>query len=222
MKFLSQVGIVLVLATLTVSAAPSIHGPTGLITMPTAEALQPKEMGIGVDFLSSSQTDSKVNEHYYKVNFSNFKNFEVGVVGGKVPTEGVFVNVKYYLSTEGERFPLNLAIGIQNMFSSEKTDIYMVASKRLPNNLALHLGFKANFGKSELYPSFMAGCEYFLSNHVSLISDINGEKKVYEVGLGLRVMLTDNLLLHLTAVDVTKATAKGSEYGLGLSYTSAL
>jgi hypothetical protein len=222
MTFLSRLGIVLALATVTAYAAPSIHGPTGLITVPTAEALQPKELGIGVDFLSSNHTDSKVNEHYYKANFSNIKNWEIGVVGGKVPTEGVFVNIKYYLSTDGERFPLNLAIGVQNMFSSEKTDIYMVASKRLPNNLALHLGFKANFGKTELYPSFMAGLEYFLSNHVSVISDVNGEKKVYEVGLGLRVMLTDTLLLHLLAVDVTKATPKGTEYGIGLSYTSAL
>jgi len=207
--------------TISLSAAPSVYGPTGLVGIPTAEYLQFRETGLGVDFLTSSTTP-KTDSYFYKINMGTYKNWELGVVAGKVPTEGAFINIKYYLTAEGERFPISIALGVQNLFSQEKTDLYMVASKRFPSQFSLHFGFKANFGKTEVFPSLIGGIEYFISNHVSLLGDVSGEKSLYKFNAGMRVVLADTLLLHLSALDIGNASREGTMLGAGLSYSAFL
>lgn len=202
-------------------AVPTIYGPTGLITIPTAESVQFREFSMSGDYLFTNSTP-KSETWFYKINMGTYKNWELGIVAGKVPTEGAFVNIKYYLTAEGERFPIALAIGCQNLFSAERTDLYMIASKRFPSNFSLHFGFKANFGKIELYPSIIGGIEYFISNHVSFVADVGGEKRLYKVSGGMRVALADTLSLNLSAVDIGHASPDGPMYGLGLSYSAFL
>ncbi len=220
---MKRLWILLVLAlvglTTCVMAAPSVYGPTGLITMPTAEYVQVKEMSIGADFLTTS-TVPKSDTWFYKLNMGTYKNWEIGVVAGKVPTEGAFVNIKYYLTSDGERFPVSIALGALNLFSKDQTALYMVASKKFPANFSLHFGFKANFTPQEVYPSILGGVEYFLSDHVSILGDVGGQRKLYQVSAGMRVVLTPSVLLHLSAVDLGNTTNQGPLLGVGLSYNS--
>jgi hypothetical protein len=207
--------------TTLVAAAPTIYGPTGLITMPTAEAVQYKEFSFGLDYLSISGPP-KDESWFYKMNVGTYKNWELGIVGGKVPTEGVFVNVKYYLTTEAERFPIALAVGFQNLFSKERTDLYMVASKRFPSAWSGHLGFKANFGRSKVQPSVMGGLEYALSEHVSTLGDITSDGDQYSVNAGLRIVLIQNTLLNLAVTNIGQSTGPGTAMVVGFSYSTFL
>lgn len=224
-KVFRTILVLLLLLSSTAFAISSIYGPTGLITIPTAESVQFREFSIAADYLFTNTTSTTVvknDAYYYKMNMGTYKNWELGIVAGKVPTEGAFVNIKYYLTSDGEKSPISLALGCQNLFSAERTDLYMVASKRFPAGFALHFGFKANFGKTEVYPSIIGGIEYFLSNRVSFVADAGGEKKAYKVSGGLRISLTDTLFLNLSAVDIGNASTTGTLYGMGLSYTTFL
>ncbi|MGE4169505.1 MAG: hypothetical protein AB7F28_02165 [Candidatus Margulisiibacteriota bacterium] len=211
-------GLVLMLALATpVLATPTIGGTTGLIMVPSAEALQYKEYNFGVDSISQSNGKSSL---FYKFNLGAFKNMELGFVGGSVPTEGVFVNVKYHLMAEESRYPLSLALGIQNLSSHSLTDVYMVASKKFPNFQG-HFGFKANFGESEVNATVMAGLEYLMTNQLSLIGDINGNKKVYQVNTGVRYVFSDfpDFAVRAAFTDLSNSLGYGTGFTIGVSYS---
>lgn len=84
-----------------ISAAPTLYGPSGLITVPTAEALRFRELNIGVDYFMKDMDQQDLDQVYYKLNLGTFQNCELGLVGGTVPEEGVFVNVKYFADVIG-------------------------------------------------------------------------------------------------------------------------
>ncbi len=209
--------------TSTLFAAPTIYGPTGLITVPTAEALKYQEFNAGMDYMWGSTNGNANNNQawYYKLNFGTFKNWEIGVVAGKVPTEGAFVNIKYHITAEAEKAPISIAIGLQNLFSSRMTDVYMVASKTFPNQLKLHFGFKANFA-DEIYPSIIGGAEYELSKQLTTVVDFNGVRKQYQLNAGIRINVGEGTLLHVSLLDIGRTQANNPFYSIGLSYTSPL
>ncbi len=210
----------IVMATTRGWAVPTIHGATGLIMVPTAESLQYKQFNMGIDYVYG---DIPKNDGlYYKANLGTFKSWELGIVGGKVPTEGVFVNVKYYLMSDNERFPLAIAIGSENLFSKDSTDVYMVASKKFQGGIGVHLGFKALFQKDELVPSIMGGAEYVLSNQWSVLADFNGERKKYMVNAGVRYFAWDDLSVNLSVLDIGHTVYTAPLYSIGVSYTKFL
>ncbi|NBV43159.1 hypothetical protein EBR96_10405, partial [bacterium] len=89
------------------SAEPTINGPSGLVTMPTAESLEYQQFNFALDYKMANQ----VQERFYSFNMGMFKNVELGITGGSTPTEGVFVNAKYFLISDNGRFPLTFAVG---------------------------------------------------------------------------------------------------------------
>jgi len=226
MKRLLCLGILLISL---IHATPSIYGPTGLVTIPTAESLNYKEFNIGFDYLYS-----KVNEDYdswlYKLNLGTFENWELGVVGGEVPTEGVYVNVKYYLMSDDSTQPLAFAIGSEKLTSSTETSIYMVASKKFRPDLGFHFGFRAIFGEEELDPNFMTGINYILSDVVEIMADISGQEDKYKVNVGAEVYLLRDLAIRAFVTDIAQfhkgdgddIDGEGSLIGTGFSFTKFL
>ncbi len=197
--------------------APSIDGPTGLLTIPTAESLHLMEVNTGFDYLWGNSTSAE--SWKIKTNLGTFKNFELGVVGGRVPTEGAFLNIKYFLMADTERYPLALAIGAQNLFSKAMTEIYMVASKSFPTPLRVHFGFKALFAPKELVPFVMGGAEYFVSPRISAIVDFTGGNQKYKLNVGTRWNVTDEFMLQLAFLDLARTDPMGSFASIGFSFS---
>lgn len=200
-----------------VFSASTIKGPTGLVTMPTAEALKYKEVDFSLDYDISSASKN-INEIYYKVNLGTFKNWELGIVGGTVPTEGVFLNAKYYLISDASRYPLSLAIGLQNLASRSSTNLYLVATQKFQGGLTGSLGFNFNFSIQDA--SLMAGLEYFATNQISLVTDVKGENKNYLWNAGLRYYLLPDLHVRVACLDITNVS--NTFYTFGISYSKFL
>lgn len=201
-------------------AASTIYGPTGLITVPTADSLRYKEFYFGFDYLLANQEDQ--DSYFYKSNLGTFENVEIGVVGGKVPTEGVFLNVKYYLMSDNSRLPLSIALGLQNLASNSDTSFYMVASKKFRVDWAGHIGFKAEFDSEELIPSIMGGTNYILNDQLELLADASGDGRVYTFNAAIQFYLLPSLMLRAAAIDIGQSTVPGTRAALGIAYSKFL
>lgn len=205
--------------TISLQASPTLNGPTGLITVPTAESLRYREMNMATDYVLNQETDDY--DYYYKFNMGTFKSWELGFVGGTVPSEGVYINAKYYLISDDARYPVSVAIGIQDLTSSTNTDVYMMASKRFEQGFVGHFGFNANFGEEELDPSIMGGVEYIFSDNLSILGDFSGDRREYTFNAGARLFVTETLAIRGSLLDIGNKNRETS-YTLGLEYSTFL
>ena len=113
---------------------PTITGATGLIKMPTADVLGPKDFNVAVDYVfdgtsASTGTLSDIQGTWqYKASMGSFmghtKGMELGFVGRTEKDnnrfkEGVFINMKYSLASSEDPDALKLAIGVENLTSLE-------------------------------------------------------------------------------------------------------
>ena len=221
--------ILFVLST-SVLASPTIYGPSGLITMPTAEGLRYKEFNTGFnytppylkeiendegDVLQSGDSHGILN---YYGNLGTLEGMELGF-SGRGGREGVFINLKYFLVSDNSENPLGMAVGIQNLSSFYDTGVYMVASKQLNMNLGLHLGFLGRFYSGTSDTNMMFGIKYFLNEEMALMIDTVGELNVYAWNVGLQMQLGEELALNLTALNaINSVERKNAVFAAGISY----
>lgn len=200
----------------SIAAAPTLYGPTGLITVPTAEAVKYRELQMALD----TRIVDQQYEWFYKANLGSFHDMEVGFVGGQVPTEGVYLNLKYHLISDNDRYPLSVAVGLQNLGSVSRTGFYMVASKRLPSRLIAHIGFKALYDE-EVIPSVMGGLEWFCTPQLSILGDFCGERRIYAVNAGMNFYLYNDFAIRMAVLDVFNSQEQ-LYYSIGLAYGAFL
>lgn len=198
-------------------ALPTITGPTGLITMPTAESLKYKEVNMGYDYIITDDPDN--DQWFYKANLGTFENVELGVVGGSQPEEGMFLNAKYFLVSDASRYAMSMAVGVQNLSSENDTDIYMVASKPFEGGFKAHMGFNANFNNSEVDPSFMIGGEYYLDDKILLMSDMDANNDQYFVNFGGGYFIYEEIFLRANILDLFDKSTIGTRYSVGIAFT---
>ena len=194
--------------------APAINGSSGVVRIPSADVIPYKNFNIGADFGAAfmpgfSSSESSV---FYKMNLGTYHGVELGIVGGTEKNsskirEGVFVNMKLALSTGEETYPMLLAIGIENLFSYTKTDVYMVATKYLQQGPKLTFGFMADFPESKFRPLGMAGVEYPLAQNLFLNSDALLGETVSQLNAGCRVFFTPTFALNVSALNLLDNTA---------------
>ena len=202
-------------------AGSSYGGPTGLVTIPTAESLKYKEFSLGMDYLVGTYVED--DDWKYKLNIGTFENIELGVVGGKTPTEGMYLNIKYYLVADDSRFPLSLAIGAQNLSSKENTNINMVASKKLQQDFGVHFGFKSIFTHDEVKPVVMAGMDFIVDDKLKIISDVDSDGTKYFWNVGAEYFLTQEIALKTSLIDITSSKEESkTQYTIGISYNKFL
>lgn len=203
-------------------ATPTVGGTTGLIIMPTAESLNYKEFNIGADWSTSAVSNNGQVLWKYKANIGAFNGLELGFVGQN-DREGVFINMKYYLLSDNTKYPLKMALGINNLTSYNKTDAYMVASKRLNSQYAGHFGFRADLADGKTNASLMLGLEYFISDKMAWISDLDGEDSKYLINTGVRYAFHPNAMVSLYALNLTNqeisAEYPGLKFNLGFTWT---
>ncbi len=209
--------------------SPAYSGPTGVIRIPSADVIPYKNFNIGVDygvfFLPGVvQSNNTVN---YKMNLGTFHGVELGVIGGTDENtqklrEGVFVNMKLSLSTGDGPDPLLLAIGVENLFSHTQTDVYMVATKYMPQGPKLTFGFMADFPNNRFRPMGMIGTEVPLGNTFFVAADGLIGESVSQLNAGAKLYFTPIFSLNLYGLNVLdNANAKDSKSALlGFSWAN--
>jgi len=221
MKKYSLAILAITLATMTQVAAvsPTLTGASGLITMPTGEALKYKEVSIAYDHIFADK--EKNDEWFYKANVGTFQNWELGVVGGSSPEEGMFLNTKYYLISDQSKNPFSVAVGVQNIASEDDADLYMAMSKRFMEGIGLHLGFKANFDQ-EINPTIMAGADYYVTDRIQLMLDVTGEKEEYSGNIGGMLFITKELFIRGSIIDITENLYEKRRSSIGIGFSKYL
>ena len=198
-----------------IAASTSINGPTGLITIPTAESLEYKEYSIGFDYLANGSKD----ELKYKLNLGTFENWELGVVNigtkNKKTQEGMYLNIKYYLMSDASENPISIALGSENLSSKNKTNIYMIASKKIRTDTGLHFGFKATFEKKQVNPILLLGTNYFFNETIEILSDVNGEGTNYKANIGTRLFINEHANIQFYILNLFNP--KETLYSIGFS-----
>lgn len=214
MKLIKILVLLMTLSSSTLLAVPSLNGPTGLITMPTAESLHYKEVNLSYDYYIN-MTESDIHTWRYSLNLGTFENLEIGIVGGEEPEEGVFLNVKYFISQGSERLPLTFAAGFENLTSNDQSDFYLVVSKSLAPDLSIHGGFKAIFDET-LDPNVMAGIDYMYNDKLNFLGDINGQEQTYTINVGAYFKLTNTLTTRLTIQDLFESNENSRYISYGI------
>jgi len=206
-------------------AAPTLEGTSGLILMPTADSLKYKEFSVGSDWLTRLVSGDNQVAWKYKANIGAFGGLELGFVGQN-NREGVFINLKYHLLSDNTKYPLKMALGINNLSSYNQTDAYMVASKRFSPVFAGHFGFKVDLANGQTNTSLLLGSEYFISDTLAWVSDLDGEGSQYLLNTGVRFFFHPNGMLSANLVNVTNEGISteypGTMLSLGIVWTDFL
>lgn len=222
--------IFLLLGTSAFAASPTLYGPTGLVTMPTAEGLRYKEFDLGLNYIPPylkgeendhgdivGQDESAILNYY--ANLGAFEGLEVGF-SGRGGREGVFVNMKYYLISDTSENPLSMAIGMQNLSSYYDTGLYMVMSKQVNLNLGLNFGFLGRFYSGTSDTNMMFGLKYMMSEQWAMMLDTVGEHNIYSWNLGMQMQLGETMALNMSALNILNPVErKNSVFAIGLNWT---
>lgn len=184
---------------------PNIVGSTGLIRMPSADVIPYKNFSFGLDTGSNHMTDKFALQ--YKMTIGTFQGMELGVVGMDDSTgylrEGVFVNMKYSLITDNSPYPLLMAIGVENLASFNKSDVYMVATRYIANGSKLHFGFLGDFPGDRFRPLGAIGYDTpVFGERVYLLIDMFAGEKVFQLDGGIRWYMNDTVNINMSVVNV--------------------
>jgi len=189
---------------------PSVTGSTGVIRMPSADVIPYKNMSIGLDTGPIAFVDKW--GLFYKMNLGTFQGMELGCLGtddgdGGIK-EGVFINMKYSLSTDNSPYPLLLAIGVENLTSKVLSDVYMVATKYLQSGSRIHFGFVGDFVSKDLVDSGFRPLGALgldgpsFNERTYFLTDIFAGEHVFQWNLGLRWYMTDSMALNLSFINI--------------------
>ncbi|MFH1710413.1 MAG: hypothetical protein ABH860_05000 [bacterium] len=187
---------------------PNIIGSTGVIRVPSADVIPYKNINFGLDF--GSDISNNKFSLFYKFALGTFQGMELGCVGmddrNGAMQEGVFINMKYSLATDTSPNPLFLAIGVENLSSFTRCDVYMVATKYFPNGARLHFGFLGDFPgwtDSRFRPLGAFGYDTpFFSEKLYFLMDMLAGESLYELNLGFRSYISDSFSMNFSAMNI--------------------
>jgi hypothetical protein len=189
---------------------PTIGGSTGVIRMPSADVLPYKNFNTGIDCGPVAFIDKWTL--LYKLNLGVFQNMELGAMGTDDQQgglkEGVFINMKYSLSADTSPYPLMLAMGVENLTSKTLSDVYMVATKYIPNGSRFHFGFIGDFvtidnNTNRFRPLGALGYDSpMYGERVYGLIDMFAGDKVFQLDLGVRWYVSETFAVNLSALNV--------------------
>ena len=201
-------------------AVPSSMGVNGLINMPTAYSINPKEVDAGFNFVSSS-TPGMPNFKYYS-NLGVFEGVELGFIGNNL-TEGVFINLKFFMiSDKNSVSPLRIAGGFTNLSSHTNTDLYLVLSKSFSKQVAGHFGFTSNVRASNIKANVMFGMEMGINPDTSLVADMVGADSSWDLAAGIRHKLSNEFQVNAYVDDIGNNTTNKASLLVGMSWFGLL
>jgi hypothetical protein len=195
-------------------AAPSFYGYTGLVRVPTAEALDEDEYNLAAFSLNFEEgSDSSV----YTGNLGLTEGLELGFTRFR-PDEGeneTFVNGKYLFRAETREQPA-IAAGVIDFTDENDTTVYVVLTKDLSGRYghrmrpldAAHVHIGVGGGQFD-------GVFGAISAVISRRLLLSIEHDSNEVNFGARLALSDELRAHFGALDGF------DDIGLGLSFNKS-
>lgn len=196
-----------------VSALPSFRGYTGLMIIPTADALNDGQWNVG---LSSEDVGDDLNNIY--ANYGLSDGLEVGI-NAQEPVDAsdrdTVFNGKYRFLTETDERPA-VAAGIIDLTSEEETTVYIVASKSINTPLGTYEGEIINprvhigFGGGE-FDSIFLGISTYIGNRVQVMGEWDSE--FWHAGANWRI--TRGLTLQAGFLEI----GKGTNFGLNASFS---
>ena len=212
-------GLVVVLSS-CLWAAPSIQGINGLINMPTAYSINPKEVDAGFNLVSSS-TPGLPNWRYYS-NLGVFDGVELGFLGNNL-TEGVFINLKFFMiSDKNSVSPLRIAGGFTNISSHTRTDLFLVLSKSFSRQVSGHFGFTSNVSASNIKADVMFGMEMGINPDTTIVADMVGAGSNWNLSTGVRYKLSNEFQVNAFIDDIGNNTVNKSSLLVGMSWYGLL
>ncbi len=220
---------------------PTITGATGLIKMPTADVLGPKEFNVAVDYVfdgtsASTGTLSDIQGTWqYKANLGSFmghtKGLELGFVGRTEKDtnrfkEGVFINLKYSLASSDDPDALKLALGVENLTSLAESDAYMVASKYWRGGAGVHFGAMFDFPNyNKFRPLGMFGLNMPLGNRsFTVMAELFAGESVFQVDAGFKYAINSNICVLARGLNITNSenTRNTKSFSAGVSLANFL
>ncbi len=187
---------------------PNIIGSTGVVRLPSADVIPYKNVDFGLNIGSNISNDKF--SLLYNFSLGIFQGMELGCVGMDnrmgAMQEGVFINMKYSLATDTSPYPLLLAIGVENLSSFNRCDVYMMATKYFQNSSRLHFGFLGDFPgltNSRFRPLGALGFDVpFFSERFYFLTDMLAGESLYELNTGFRWYVSDSVAINLTGINI--------------------
>lgn len=185
--------------------SPTIVGSTGLVRIPSADVIPYKNFNIGLDF--GTELSRNKGTLFYKMNIGTFQGLELGIVGGTDYVddqlrEGVFINMKYSLSTDSGPYPLLLAIGVENLSSYTQTDVYMIATKYFRDGPKFTFGFMGDFPGDKFRPLGIVGLSFPIFDNMAIMGDILAGEVLFQFDAGLRYYFSPIFALSVNAINI--------------------
>jgi len=193
----------------TVTAAPSLIGPTGAIVTPTTELPPLKGFNVGYHWLNNTLDTSA------KLNATPIDKLELGVTwyDPADPTldQETLFSAKYLLVKEEGNNPA-VAVGVWDIADDVDQTFYGVISKGFNLKGEVPITVNLGGGSGDMLDGFFGSVKLALHEDV----DVIGEYDSSELNFGLRLRPYQNLTVDLITVD----NRVDREFGAGLAYTA--
>lgn len=201
----------LLLCTGAMAAAPSFFGYTGLIVIPTADALNRGEYsagGFAIDLKSG------VDSNVYAANLGLAESTEIGFARIKPDDASgeTSVNAKHAFQTETETQPA-IAAGIIDATGETDTTVYVVLSKAIRGQTSTKYGeitaprLYAGIGGGQL-DGFFGGMSAALGDRLLLMAEYDSRN----INFGARLAVSEEIRIHGALLDT-------DDVALGVSFT---
>jgi len=204
-------------------ALPSYRGYTGLVMIPTADALNKGDWNAGVFF--EDVASETVND--FIANYGIARQFEIGFDRFRKNTDSsgqTLLNFKYEFLTESMSRPA-VGAGVVDLTNDLETSVYVVASKTVGDcpkcwrgeyiTPRIHVGFGGG-----MFQSLFAGASFWLGNRVGF----TGEWDSSNVNVGARFRITPDWTVYGAGINLTDRTGSNTSpnntasFGVGVSY----
>lgn len=203
-------------------AIPSYRGYTGLMLVPTADALGKGDWNAGIFF--EDVAEGTVND--WVANYGVANNVEIGIDRFRrdnrlFPEESsgdssTLINAKYAFLPETDARP-GVAGGLIDITDDLETTVYIVASKSLTSRLGMYEGeiitprVHVGFGGGFLDGLFAAASAY-LGNRIQTMLEWDSR----HMNVGARFRVTPGLTVHAGFLDVTDRD--NNSFAVGVSF----
>jgi len=215
-RYLYRVSVLaaLCLASGPVFAAPSFFGYTGLVRVPTADALGWNDYNVAAFGLNLEEgADSNI----YAANLGVAENLEVGFARVKPEDEPgeTYLNAKYRFSVEEQGRPA-VAAGVVDFTDEVDTTVYVVMGRMLGHRYGTSHGgissprIHVGVAGGQLDGVF-GGVSAVLAQRIMLMVEYD----TADVNVGARLALTDEIRAHVAALNGF------DDIGVGLSYNKS-
>jgi hypothetical protein len=194
-------------------AQPTVLGPTGLVRIPTADALTDDEWNAAYFYIDPDD-GPKTND--VVANLGVATGLEVGLAATHNEDENnTLLNAKYQFAQETLNHPA-IAAGVLDLTNNLETTAYVVMSKTLASCIRTGYGenlsprLTVGLGAGE-FSGLFGGISTVLGDWLAVMVEYDTK----DINVGARIRVTDNIRLHVDGFNGFDGVAFGVSYLAG-------